>query len=86
MLVDRVCVYDDYHQFALTNDPQLWWLEMTKKQPPRLMPRTRRWYEQHSSTAITHDAWDLDDATPGMHQAVAVAAAARELDEVGYLS
>ncbi|HUH03045.1 MAG TPA: hypothetical protein VML75_13705 [Kofleriaceae bacterium] len=86
MLVDRVYTYDDYHHFRLDNDPALWWLEMTHKQPPAMMVRTRKWYERNRDAAITHERWDEADGADPMTQAVAVAAAARELDEVGYLS
>lgn len=86
MLVDRVHAYDDYHRFRLDNDPELWWLEMTRKQPPSMMIRTHKWYERNAGAAVSYDTWDDAGDQAGMNQAVAVAAATRELDEVGYLS
>jgi hypothetical protein len=86
LMVDRIYDYDDYHRFSLDNDPELWWLEMTKKQPPRLMPRTRGWYERNPQAHIVRDDWDDGATDVQVNQAVAVATAARDLDEVGYLS
>lgn len=86
MMVDRVYAYDDYHRFRLDNDPQLWWLEMTRKQPPRMMVRTRKWYERNANASVAYDSWDDAADQVLVNQAVAVAAASRELDEVGYLS
>jgi hypothetical protein len=87
-LVDRIVVYDDYDRFDLSNDPALWWFEMTKKKPPRQWASTRRWYDRRPSFQIEHDAWADDDATDEqpVPTGVALAAASRDLDEVGYLS
>lgn len=83
-MVDRIYVYDDYDRFSLANDPALWWMEITGRQPPRMMPNTWRWYQRHPNLAPNLDpVFDDDD---NVAQGVAVAAAARDLDEVGYLS
>jgi hypothetical protein len=88
-LADRISAYDDYGRFSLHNDPELWWLEMTRKLPPRQVPSARAWYERNRDAVIAHDDWgdpddDLDE--PPVSESVAVAAAAVDLDEVGYLS
>ena len=83
-MVDRIYLYDDYDRFALSNDPMLWWHTFTGKQPPRYMTETRRWYNRNPNPNIILD--DLDDDEPAVAQAVAVATAARELDDVGYMS
>ncbi len=83
-MVNRIYAYDDYDRFSLANDPALWWMEITGRQPPRLMPHTWRWYQRHPNLAPNLDPIDDDDDT--LAHGVAVAAAARDLDEVGYLS
>ena len=89
-LIDRLYGYDTYGSFNLSNDPALWWMEFTGKRPPRQMPTTRSWYDRHSEIEIAHDAWDdwddHDDRHDEISTAVATAAVARELDDVGYLS
>lgn len=86
-LVDRIYVYDDYDRFDLSNDPALWWFEMTNKKPPRQWTNTRRWYDRRPNFEIERDEWADDGADDGpVATGVAVAAASRELDEVGYLS
>lgn len=86
-LVDRMYAYDDYARFDLSNDPALWWFEMTGKKPPRQWATTRRWYDRRPTFHIARDDFDDDVApAPAVSQSVAVATAARELDEVGYLS
>ena len=85
--VDRVMAYEDYGRFSLVNDPALWWVEFTGKQPPRHLTSTRRWYDRNGSKAqLEHDTGDAGDAGSGLSEAVAVAALSRDLDEVGYLS
>ncbi|MCB9781271.1 MAG: hypothetical protein H6742_22075 [Alphaproteobacteria bacterium] len=82
-LIARMQRYDDYDRFDLGNAPELWWYEMTGKAPSgSLTPRLRRWYDTHPDQRPT---WDRDrDRTAA--QATALAAAARELDDVDYLS
>ena len=79
-LVDRVVLYDDYDDFRLDNPPELWWVAMTGKRPTRLTPHLRSWHERHPEHELL---WDHREEHG---QAVARAAAARGLDEVGYLS
>ena len=78
-LIDRLMAYDRYERFPLTNDPALWWVEMTSKRPSRLTPRLRSWYDRHPNRTV---ALEPDDVS----HAVAAAAAARPLDDVGYIS
>lgn len=85
--VDRVMAYDNYGRFSLENDPALWWVEFTGKQPPRQLSNTRRWYDRNGSKAqLEHDTLDDGNAGTDLAEGVAVAALSRDLDEVGYLS
>lgn len=82
-LIDRVMRYDDYHRFDLANDADLWWYEFTNKAPPRMTPKLRGWYDRHPEARPVHDLWEAHDQAPA---AVATAAAANELDDLGYIS
>lgn len=83
--VDTVMAYDAYSRFSLDNDPALWWVEFTGKQPPRGLSETRKWFDRAGKDwRIEHD---LDNAVnPSFTSAVAAATLSRDLDEVGYLS
>ena len=78
-LLDRMERYEDYHRFSLANDPDLWWLEMTGKNPSRFTPRLRGYYERNPSLSVRHDV--LDERA-----AVAAAASAAAEEDWGYLS
>lgn len=83
VLVGRLHRYDDYDRFDLANPPELWFVEMTGKTPSSQWPSLRSWYDTRYDGTLRHDDWDRDaDAA----SAVVAAAAARELDDVGYLS
>ncbi len=84
VLIDRIVRYDDYHRFDLDNDADLWWFEFTNKRPTRMTPKLRRWYERHPDARPHHETWD--DRDDGVSAAVAAAAVAHELDDVGYIS
>ncbi len=83
-LVRRIAEYEAYSRFDLSNnDDEAWFIEMTRKSPPSLLPKTRRWYEQHSTTEARHD--ELIEEMK--HEAIAEATAAvAEADDLGYLS
>ena len=83
-LARRLAEYDDYARFDLAhNEEEAWFSEMTRKSPPSLLPRTRRWYDRQGTVAVQHD--DLVEAT--RHDALAEAAAAvAAADDLGYLS
>ena len=80
-LADRMMAYDDYGRFDLENDPELWWVEFTRKQPSRLTPRLRSWYDRNPTLKPELDVHE-DHA-----RALASAVAAREEnDALGYIS
>ena len=81
VLADRMMAYDDYGRFDLENDPELWWVEFTRKQPSRLTPRLRSWYDRNPTLKPELDVHE-DHA-----RALASAVAAREEnDALGYIS
>ena len=84
-LVGRIASYDDYGRFDLMhNEQEAWFAEMTRKAPPSLLPRTRRWYDkQWEPVTVKHD----ELVQELKHDAIAqAAAAAADADELGYLS
>lgn len=81
-VMDRMVAYDAYERFELSNDPDLWWFEMTGKPPTRFTPGLRSWYERNPSAAIRRDP-RVDQAA--VRQAVAQAATVQD-DDLGYLS
>ena len=83
-LVRRIAEYQGYNRFDLSNnDDEAWFIEMTRKTPPSLLPKTRRWYEQHGTTQAQHD--ELIEEMK--HEAISEATAAvAEADDLGYLS
>lgn len=83
VLVGRLVDYDDYDRFDLSNEPELWWYEFTGKAPSRFTPSSRSWYERNPGSTITHDSMDGDRDNA---EAVAVAAAATDLDGVDFVS
>jgi len=85
-LIDRISLYDSYDRFDLANEPDLWWYELTGGRPPRLVPRVRSWYERNPNARPVLDDRDRRERERQAANAVATAAAARELDDVGYLS
>jgi hypothetical protein len=84
LYTERIRDYDDYDGFELTNSPELWWKEMTRKRPPSSMTSLRAWYDRHPESNPAYDR-DLDHETDAA-KAVASVAAAREFDDLGYLS
>ena len=79
-LLDRLETYDDYQRFSLANDPDAWWLEMTGKNPSRMTPRLRAYYDRHPDLQIQRD---LEDS---QQEALAAAAAAAQDEDWSYLS
>lgn len=77
--VQRILDYDDYGRFDLNNDPELWWVEFTKKGPSRFTPRLRNWYDRNPNSAPVYDQDDVGEA-------VAQAAATFDRHDSGYLS
>lgn len=75
----RISGFDAYDDFDLNNEPELWWIHITGKQPPSQLASTRRWYDQHPGLRPTRD--QRSDTA-----AVSRAVGARELDELDYLS
>lgn len=83
-LVGRIADYDKYGRFDLMhNEQEAWFTEMTRKSPPSLLPRTRRWYDRIGGLDIRHDELvdELDHA-----EIARAAAAVQEADDLGYLS
>jgi hypothetical protein len=79
-LVERLAAYEQYERFDLENDPELWWVEFTRKRPTRLTPRLRTWYDRNPGRAPELDG--EDEAA----RAVAAAVVAQNDDELGYIS
>jgi hypothetical protein len=75
----RVVNFNDYDNFDLQNDPELWWLHMTRKRPSRYTPGLRSWYERHPDAAPQLEATDTIEA-------VSTAADAFDKTDRGYLS
>jgi len=84
-MLDRIDAYDRYDRFALDNEPELWWYELTQSRPPRHLSRTRLWYDGHPEIRPEHDEWE-DVAAVETARAVAEATVATQPDDVGYLS
>lgn len=83
-LLGRIRSYDDYERFDLANDPQLWWVEMTRKQPNSMTPRLRRWYDSHGHVRPRYDDSLVErEIAESLAEAAAAASAA---DDLGYLS
>lgn len=81
-LMDRLHRYDHYERFDLDNEPELWWVEMTRKPPGSFTPRLRHWYAKNQGARPVHDdSLDLE----GLAAAAAAEAASAE-DDLGYLS
>lgn len=81
-LVGLLESYDDYSRFELSNEPELWWLEMTRKRPTSLTPGLQRWYQRNAEARPNHDpSMSIEDAIAG-----AVAEAVSQDDDLGYLS
>lgn len=81
-LMDRLHRYESYERFDLDNEPELWWVEMTRKPPSSFTPRLRVWYSRHQGARPVHDdSLDLE----GLAAAAAAEAAGAE-DDLGYLS
>jgi hypothetical protein len=81
-VMDRMVAYDSYERFELSNDPDLWWFEMTGKSPTRFTPGLRSWYERNPNATVRRDP-RVDQAA--VRQAVAQAARVED-DDLGYLS
>jgi hypothetical protein len=78
-LVVRIVDYDRYDQFDVaTNEPELWFREMTGKSPSRMFPSLWGWYDRHPS----HRPQRVRDD----RGAAAAAAASAVQDDLGYLS
>ncbi|MCP4808807.1 MAG: hypothetical protein GY913_01845 [Proteobacteria bacterium] len=81
VLVDRLVRYDHYDRFALSNEPELWWFEFTRKRPPRHCRDLRRWYDANPERT---PQLDVDEAE---QRAVAKAVALQnDAEDVGYIS
>ncbi|HJN72390.1 MAG TPA: hypothetical protein QGF58_00535 [Myxococcota bacterium] len=81
VLVDRMVRYDTYERFSLSNDPELWWYEFTRKRPPRHCPRLRSWYDRNPDRSPKVDVEEREA------RAVAAATAAQaEEEDLGYIS
>jgi hypothetical protein len=86
-LIDRIDRYDDYQRFDLTtNEGDLWWYELTRSRPPRMVPSTRAWYERNPDLRPDHDEWEDETEDLAAAHAVAELTAARREEDVGYLS
>ena len=80
VLVDRVVRYDQYDRFPLSNDPELWWFEFTRKRPPRHCVGLRRWYDANPRATPR-----IEDRAE--QQAVAEAVALQsDSEDLGYIS
>lgn len=79
-ILHRIETYDDYDRFSLDNDPNLWWEEMTGKQPSSTFtPDLHRWYEQNDRDIIFDESYT--------QSAVSQAQSVQEIeDDLGYLS
>jgi len=78
-LAERLLRFDRYDSFDLANPDELWWLEMTGRQPSTLTPELYRWYRHHPNTKVRADPLSPSAAT-------ATAAAARDQADVDLLS
>ncbi len=83
-LIDRIGRYDDYDRFDLSNDPNLWWTEMTNSKPGRFTPRIRTWYEKHADAKPTHDPSVQEEE--GNSAAAQAMAAEDRAEDLGYTS
>ena len=83
-LVRSLLEYDGYDRFDLANnDQEAWFGEMTRKSPPSMLPKTRRWYARHGTVEVLHDEL-LEERR---HEAIAAATVAvAAADHLGYLS
>ena len=83
-LVASLVAYDSYSRFDLgNNDQEAWFAEMTRKSPPSMLPKTRRWYERHGTVSVQHDEL-IEEAR---HEEIAAAAGAVAVAvDLGYLS
>lgn len=86
--IRRIERYDDYGQFDLEQDPELWYLAFTRKRPSKFSPRLRTWYTAHpEATPLFDPAFEDDDDEP-IDAATAVGLASGFIDrhDAGYLS
>ena len=79
--VERILAYQDYQRFELSQDPELWWMEMAGKPPGRYLPRLSGWYARHPDPRPQHVA-----AEGPAVAAVAMAAAAQVQDDLDFVS
>lgn len=84
--IQRLIAADNYADFDLANDSNLWWYHFTGTRPPRMAPQLRAWYDRHPDIYVITDHHDYHDHDDHAAEAIAMAAASRELDDVGYLS
>lgn len=82
--LDRIERFDDYERFDLGQDPELWYVAMTRKRPSKYTPRLRAWYERNPGITPVFD----DEVEPEEDHTAAVAMAAGLIDrhDSGYLS
>lgn len=83
--VDTLVANQQYAGFDLRNDPHLWWWYLTQSAPPRYAPHYYDYYQSHSDFSVMTDP-DHADVGADVGDAAAVAFAAGELEQDGYLS
>jgi hypothetical protein len=82
---EALSAFDDYGSFDLSNDPELWWVVMTGKQPGSTTPSLRRWYDRNPRARPILRTDPTLDAAAAAAVADAARAASRALD-LGYVS
>lgn len=61
---ERMRGYDRWDRFdVVTNDPNLWYVELTGRRPCGLLPETRGWYDRNPEVAVCRDPDALDAAS-----------------------
>jgi hypothetical protein len=76
---------DNYAGFDLRNDQELWWLYLMESPPPRVAPSLYDYYQRRPGVQPITDP-DYVDMGPSASEAAAMAYAAGELEQGGYLS
>jgi hypothetical protein len=83
--LDRIHRYDDYGRFDLQQDPELWFVVFTQKQPSKFSPGLRNWYQRNPNAAPQYSR-DTDDDGASIAAAVGQAAGLIDRTDSGYLS
>lgn len=88
--IHRIERYDDYGQFDLEQDPELWYIAFTRKRPSKFSPRLRTWYTAHPDASPTLDPLfddeEEEDDDDGASTAVGIASGFIDRHDAGYLS